>query len=315
MVIAKRYKNLSSTEKKGEGDLEVKEYPALFGESDSLAVSAEKNYFRLLKSKTLLMILTASIALVASLVGNLNDTIKSLSALVSAISLISVLAVNLFRELRKFDHTWFDSRAVAESVKTETWCYMMNVKPYDGSLISRPDSIFIARLNEILHNRSSISSELSVHTQSSSEITERMRQVKAAGFQDRKDCYVRERLHYQRTWYAERAKNAKKEECRWLALNWVFQFAAVITAVIFIYIGFWVNLAGSLTTMATGALSWSQARRHRELSQSYGLVSQELAFLEEHANQALTEEALANIVIETERTISREHNIWLTRRF
>jgi hypothetical protein len=56
------------------------------------------------------------------------------------------------------------------------------------------------------------------------------------------------------------------------------------------------------------------ARSYRELSQSYGLIAQELSFLEEEANQVSNQDELDALVQDVERTISREHTIWLARR-
>ncbi len=96
----------------------------------------------------------------------------------------------------------------------------------------------------------------------------------------------------------------------------MLQFAAVSAAIIIVGLaGSWLNPVGLLTTIATGALSWSQARKYRELSESYALVCEQLGLLEDLAGRVPTEDGLTEIIADAERTISQEHSIWLARRF
>jgi hypothetical protein len=60
-------------------------------------------------------------------------------------------------------------------------------------------------------------------------------------------------------------------------------------------------------------MAWNQMKRNEELSQSYGLATQELIFIYEQSTQVKTEEELSNYVISSENAISREHKMWLAR--
>ena len=75
-----------------------------------------------------------------------------------------------------------------------------------------------------------------------------------------------------------------------------------------------LNPVGVITTLAASGGSWSNARSHRELAQSYAMVSRELGILEEKARHISTEDQLASWVEEVEHSISREHTMWVRRR-
>ena len=220
--------------------------------------------------------------------------------------------------LKKYDYVWFSCRAVAESVKTESWRFMMKVKPYDNT-ISDPEAEdrFIANLKEILYRLPSVSSEITSHIKEGDQITERMREVRNKTLEDRKVFYIQNRIRDQIDWYATKSDWNRNKYSQWFFLTWFLQFAAIAVAVITI-ICFSYSLirpVGLITTAAAGAMTWMHSKSYRELNQSYGLIAQELSFLEVQAKRVTTEKELADIVMDVERTISREHIIWLTRRF
>jgi hypothetical protein len=52
-------------------------------------------------------------------------------AAVAAIVLLGSIVAKYVSKQRSDDKEWFDGRAVAESVKTLTWRYMMRLKPFE----------------------------------------------------------------------------------------------------------------------------------------------------------------------------------------
>ena len=236
--------------------------------------------------------------------------------MISATLLLSVMVLNAIMETQKFDQVWFNSRAVAESVKTESWAFMMKVKPYDGTIPdSQAQGHLLENIKGILHRQQSVASELPSQSQEGTMITKHMRQIRNRTLEDRRDYYVQNRIHDQKEWYAARAKWSKDQEFRWSILAWILQGGALTTAIFAVGFGeLVINPVGVLTTAAAGVLTWTNARDYRKSSQSYGLVCQELALLEDSAKEVSTEERLEDIVLDTERTISREHSMWLARR-
>jgi hypothetical protein len=142
-----------------------------------------------------------------------------------------------------------------------------------------------------------------------------MRLVRNETLEQRRSYYVKNRINEQKDWYARKADWNKSQGSMWFVIAWTLQVATAAIAIIVISFGdLFMNPVGILTTASAGMLSWIHARNYRELSQSYSLVAQELSLLEDRAKQVQTEEKMAEIVLDTERTISREHTIWLARR-
>ena len=256
------------------------------------------------------------IAGVTSFAWNQVPSVRTLAAIVLAICLVVSIALSAIASMKKFDRIWFSSRAIAESMKTESWRFMAKVEPYNGGISdSMAEDRFLKRLDKILRRQPSISPELVSHLREGAQITEYMRDVRKKALQDRRAYYVQNRIHDQKIWYAAKAKWNHTQESQWFVITWMLQVAAAVIAVIVIsFSDQIVNPVGILTTAGAGALSWIHARSYRELSQSYGLAAQELALLEAQADRVSTEEELAEIVMDVERTISREHTIWLARR-
>lgn len=293
--------------------MDLPDYPSLYRESNSSAIKAQAKHFWLTRAKIALLLFIAGIASVAwAQEPNLRESV----AIFSAIFLVAFMFLSAIMDMRKFDRVCFGSRAIAESVKTESWRFMMKADPYDNTITdSEAEDRFLDRLDEILHRELSVSSELAPYLEEGTQITEYMRQTRNETLENRRTRYFQNRLRDQRLWYAEKARWNKTQESRWFIITWILQVAAVVTGII--VIGFGdpiINPVGVLTTAGAGVLSWANAKSYRELSQSYSLTAQELSLLESRADQALTEEKLARIVEDVERTISREHTVWLASR-
>jgi len=284
----------------------------LYQVSDSSAIQAQKKHFRLVKAKIAFLLI---IVVVTSLGWNQAPSLRTTAAIVLAIFLVISMFISAIMDMRKFDRTWFSSRAIAESVKTESWKFVMKVKPYDGDVPdSEAEDCFLDRLDELLHSQPFVCSELVPNPQST-QITNRMRQMRSETFENRRAYYIQRRIHDQKDWYSKKAEFNKGQESQWFIVAWILQLAAAVIAIVVIgFSDLIINPVGALTTAGAGALSWLHARSYRELSQSYGLVAQELSLLEVRANQVSMEEKLTEIVLDTEKTISREHTIWLARR-
>ncbi len=256
------------------------------------------------------------IAGVASFYWNQQPSIRISVTAISATLLLSVMILSAIMETRKFDQVWFNSRAVAESVKSESWMFMMRAKSYDGTIPnSQAQDRLLKNIKEILSRQQSVASELPSQSQEGTMITEHMKLVRNSSLKDRRDYYIQNRIHEQRNWYATRAKASRDQELHWAILSWILEGGSL--AMLIFVVGFGeliINSVGVLTTAAAGVLTWMNARDFLRLSQSYGFARQELALLEDSAKEVTTEEKLEDVVSDSERTISREHSMWLARR-
>jgi hypothetical protein len=69
------------------------------------------------------------------------------------------LIAKLANRLQRFDEHWFDGRAVAETVKSATWRYIMGVRPYDAPG-THPDVVLGEALRETLAARLALAAHL-----------------------------------------------------------------------------------------------------------------------------------------------------------
>ena len=283
-------------------------YPGLFVAGDQASGVAQKAYF---------LVLAAQLSLFF-LVGLLGTTLRlfpvhaqrHVSLAIAVLLSLAILISYIGRE-RKFDKTWFDARAVAESVKTASWRYMMRSPPFAGG---SADDAFLAELEEIRNARSGIEEYLSGRVPGES-ITDFMRQVRSADFASRKATYLKERAGDQKDWYAGEASWNKRRKTYWYWAVIGLQTAALILAIFTVASGpFAFNGVGVLMTLAASGTAWSQARRHDELSNSYSFAAQEFQRIETLMKYASDDVSFSALVDQAEEAVSREHTMWCARR-
>ncbi len=275
------------------------------------ALKTQRNHFRVLKLQIVFLLVVAGFSSI-SLPASFNPA----RAIVIAILLVLILLVNAVAQIRKYDRRWFACRAVAESVKVQTWRFMMKADPYSGdSDYQTLKNKFVDDVLQSLNSQPEAKLEIGSRLVERTQITPLMEEVRKKSVEERKRFYVDERIRDQKTWYSKKASQNSKSESRWFFFSFTMQaLSAMVAFVLVFYSEVPVNPVGLITTAAAAGISWTNARSHRELSQSYGLVAQELAGLEDNASEVSTEEALEKLVIEVERTISREHTLWKARR-
>jgi len=107
------------------------DYPELFYTSDRAAIEAQTTYLRLQK-------IYLSLLALASITSSASIFNEHLGRLLLSTTLTIFLAVRLVLmwiiRAQRYDKIWFDCRAVAESVKTSAWHYMMQTPPYRGDI-------------------------------------------------------------------------------------------------------------------------------------------------------------------------------------
>jgi hypothetical protein len=304
--------------------METREYPTLFQESDSLAISAQRSHLRLTRIKIASLLAVGLIAAIAF--NQMPDVPLSSNVILKAsdLRLVGNILFTIFLILsfcltaivkeKHFDETWFSSRAVAEAVKAETWIFVMKTEPYDNSLSEiKVKEIFLERLHEILRANTTIASRLPSHLSEGAQITTVMEHLRAESPQIRKDFYIKNRIHDQRIWYANKAKWNEDQESKWSIAMWLLETLAIALAIFRIIVQYSaINPVGIVLAMSGGILSWINARSYSEASRSYGLLSQELAILEDRAKNSRPSN-MGIIVAETESLVSQEHRVWSGR--
>jgi hypothetical protein len=288
-------------------------YPSLFQSSDSASLIEQKSYINLCRIDFALIVLAAFFS-GFSLNTSLN--IFKWCALFALISLILSFCLKLIIKVGKWDKKWFDTRAVAESIKTVTWRYIMGVEPYENSLSAEDaDRKFVDKLGEILKSVSKASGSLAKNVGSGQQITNRMREVRQMNIEERKTIYLQQRIKDQKDWYSKKAKYNSDKETMWFWVTIIVELLAIFAAIYILntlYSTF--NPIGTFTTLVVVFTAFNQTKKHGELSQSYAIAAQELSSIESLAVHIKNEESLSDYVRDTENAISKEHTMWCAKR-
>ena len=292
--------------------MEKKDYPLLFQQSDSKALTAQKNYFQLVLLKILLLIV---VALITSLNWTGQSIFRTPVAIALAMTMVFSITLTAIMSIRNLDENWLLSRKMAEETKTETWKYMMRVGDYQKSSTDQEaENTFLKKLDEIMHNNPKICSQLNPESATVSQITEHMKSVRKNNLKNRMSYYFQERIHDQRCWYANKAKWNRNQETKWFIITWLLELLAVSIAVVNIVLAdIVIQPVSAVLAAGGGVLSWVNGRSYREPAESYGIISNELALLEERARNIPDGEGFSEIVKEVENLIMKEHSVWLSR--
>jgi hypothetical protein len=292
--------------------LEKKDYPLLFQESDARALKSQKNYFRLMLLKIALLLI---VALITSINWIGESIFRTPIAILLAITMIFSITLTAIMSIRHSDENWLFSRKMAEEIKTATWKYMMKIGDYQGSLPDKEaEKIFLKKMDEIIHDNSKVCSQLNLSAANVSQITEHMKKIRKKNLKNRMAYYHQERIHDQRCWYANKAKWNRNQEAKWFTVTWLLELLAVSIAVVNIVLADMViQPVGAVLAAGGGVLSWANARSYKEPAESYGIISNEMALVEERARTTADEEGFNEIVKEVESLIMKEHYIWLSR--
>jgi len=214
------------------------------------------------------------------------------------------------------EKSWYGGRALAESVKTLAWRYMMCAEPFvHGLPDTEADRTLVRELRALLNVDQNLIGGLELQDPRGQQITRKMRMVRDLGVADRKAIYLRFRLRDQKQWYANKGKWARKwlGRCRWALF--IVQLGLVLDALSAIV---WPHQyfapVGALSTLAASVVAWQQLNEFGGLAAAYNLAAHELTGLEIVLELANTDRELEEFVLNAERAVSREHTLWRARR-
>jgi hypothetical protein len=218
--------------------------------------------------------------------------------------------------LRPPEKDWYVARALAESVKTLAWRFVMGSEPFGLSQRKGDAELkFSAYLSQLINMHRGNAEALLHGISHGSQITDEMRRVRALPFEQRRDFYLDARIKNQLGWYSQRSILNKK---RAALLSWfcILVYGAGITVAAVQIVRpledfDWVS--EPILVLAAGLLGWIQAKRYSELASSYNLAVHEISKIQANIAQVATPEQLAQFVNDSETAFSREHTQWVAR--
>ena len=283
-------------------------YPALYRAADCASVEAQRQYLGIVRTYSYLLVAGAGL----SVYGISSREAAACAALLFLASIfLSILMV-----VRNHEGTWYRARAIAESAKTSTWRFIMRAEPYNDS----PSVVEVKKhlrnmLSNILKEHKDLAHELGGEIAGGEQITQEMCDIRAKPLTERINFYRSERVDEQRRWYAVRSGQNARSSSRWFAALIGFQAAALIHIILRIVFTNWTFWPTEVFVVAaSGALTWIQVKRFREISASYGLAAHEIGILRGDLEVVRSEDQFGEFVRDAENAFSREHTQWVARK-
>lgn len=288
--------------------VESGDYPALYQAADKASVEAQR--------KHLLIVRLYLGLLVASAVSLTYATQTKWMSVVAALLFLSTLGLAILQAFKDHEKTWYNGRAVAESVKTSAWRYMMRAEPYsDAESIEMVRREFCNDLKQILKQNRSLAEHIGGDISTRAPIPEKMDKVRSLDVEDRLNIYNESRIDEQRRWYAKKYTSNKKKATRWF--YGMILLHAVAAGILIVQIED-PNLGGLPTNaviVAAGSiLTWIRTKKHKENATAYSLTAHEIGLIKQESASVVGEADLSDFVKDSENAFSREHTQWVAQK-
>lgn len=281
------------------------DFPPLYQAANDASNGAQKQFLLALGINLSCLVLAAAMSVI-------NYPHASFAVTQTLILLIS-LGLSIYLAVKQPQRIWYGTRALAESVKTVTWRYVMRAEPFD-----LPDQIahrhFVCSLQKIFDTNKHISSH-AVNFGVSEVVTEGMAAIRMSELANCREIYRTGRIRDQLNWYRKKAKWNKHRSRAWFVALVTANALALISAAFrieFPTVEHWPT--DVFVALSAALLAWTQTKQFQELSATYTLTAHEILLLGETIPKSDEQRLFSNFVGDAENAFSREHTQWQARR-
>lgn len=250
--------------------LDEDSFPTLFRDADKGARQAQRRLLLL----TAILLVAAILAAVSGVL-SFEDDGRDYAAAGSLVGLGVGLVATLALALDNPKKSWYDLRALAESVKSLGLLYAVAGGDFGHGkrteVAARDD--FATRLSEL---REQFGAELKSLGSSPSAITEKMVNLRAQPLANRRAVYLESRLGEQKGWYTRRSQDHSRAGKRWLLISGTSQATGFIFAALRLFEVVHVDLGGIAATVAVAAAAWLRTNDHSGIAEAYRQTAYEL---------------------------------------
>lgn len=227
--------------------------------------------------------------------------------------LVVGMVAQVSRQIFRFERKWFEARAVAETAKSMQWQYATasaGFETEDDSARNLVEQVTFAR------SRYTKTLGLVDAAKLEDETTDTMKHLRRAPWEQQREVYIKERVLDQSKWYLAKAKRNQQLSTVYAFAATLLQGAGVVIAVVgFLEVSFGASvLLTIIATTISSLIGWAQSRRYDELVEPYEYSHESLEEIAKTMEDATTKQEFLGLVEETERLVSREHQMWQWRR-
>ena len=283
------------------------DFPALYNSADCASLEAQRNYFNALRLYLILLISAAFVSF--------KWPQDVYGAIASVTLFLLTLGILVWLKVQKPEDIWYNGRAVAESVKTRTWRWIMKAEPYDKTINEeQAQKELLSDLKAILDQNRSLSSFLKWSPILGEAISEKMITIRSLSWEERLVIYKNDRVDNQSVWYSTKSLFNKRRAKQWFAASIVFHSIAILMLLYRIKDPKASLPIEVVAAAASAVLTWVQAKKHNELNSSYALAAHEIILIKGEAVMVQGDSHLSDFVINSESAFSREHTQWIARK-
>ncbi|MFC1621272.1 DUF4231 domain-containing protein [Candidatus Omnitrophota bacterium] len=286
-------------------------YPTTFKNAETASSFHKKNCILLEKIKYGAIILASFIAIFPfnSIVG------LHWPSLFSGLALLTAIVVLFVEKNLEHQKGWYESRALAEAVKAESWKFRCACGYY---LKDRSESdIILDFLKYLSKIRTELPSTNNVTGCSivGNEISHEMKNSRSLPLKERAILYKNSRIEEQIRWYSDKAKTTSNNYRNYF----IGAVGCLLAGVTFAGARFLGHLnqfsfAGFLSAVTLTLFGWMQIRRYETLSIAYTKVVTELRAIAQALTDTVQDDKDLDICVrDAELVISKEHTIWVTK--
>ena len=283
-------------------------YPAIFKSTDFASNKTQSHYLNCIKTYYISLIIGVGLGVYG---------ITTPTAAIIAVFLFLIgISITILNHYKRFENKWYNYRAIAESIKSSTWKFMMRANPFESNdkyeIVHRD---FLNLVHGVITEHKKIAEDLATNYGTSEQITQQMKEIRLYDLETRKEIYRKERIDDQRIWYSiNTIKNKKKGNCWFWVLIALHGIAILLLLFRIEYPGFQYWPSEIFIIAGSGALTWIQVKKFRELASAYGLAAHEIGTIRGELEYVKSEEDFAHFVNNAENAFSREHTQWISRK-
>ncbi|MDA8135433.1 MAG: DUF4231 domain-containing protein [Desulfobacteraceae bacterium] len=287
--------------------MEENDFPALYNAAEIASLEAQSNYFTSLRCYLILLVLAAFVSF--------KWPQNVYGAIVSVALFLITLGILVWLKVKKPEDIWYNGRAVAESVKTRTWRWIMKAEPYDKVVRDeQAQKELLSDLKAILVQNRSLSGFLEWSPVLGEAISEKMVLIRSLPWKERLSIYKKDRIDNQSVWYSKKSQFNRRRAKQWFAAS-IFFHSIAILMLLYRIIDPRASLPIEVVAAAASAvLTWVQAKKHNELNSSYALAAHEIVLIKGESVMVEDESNLSEFVVNSESAFSREHTQWVARK-